>query len=503
MPYNADRDVQKGSDFLKSKRKNACFVRTIATLSACLMLCACGKTDNISTTSSKSESTTSSTTIAETEPVLEVIPLVMDGYEIAEYTIVLGNSADRDQQYAARLIAEAVLRRTGVQLQTLAQAPDHGPAIYIGSDQTLDIAVQSTDILFGNSGDAGTVLIGGNVVASARAFIVENIDGTSSTSVALKKAVAQSPDAVVYPADETGVIGGTSVALVDQKNTSVVVVDLEDGSEASPLWQFQPTEALGYNTEKTAHRLDECRVRYSTVLGKYVILITSSSGYAAVGEYPSGQCIFDVLLPGYGPHSIEYLPNGSVAVACSGNGNTRWACIRFYAADEQGNLTQKAQSISFEGAHGVIWDEDRQLLWALGTTQIKAYEVVGCGEDATLREVELYGATLPDGGGHDIAAIYSDTSGDSFLIGGKGVLLFDKKSGSFTEAPGQISIKGVKCVGVLDDGRIIRTAATNVYASHDTDRFTVFASDGTQISEAIFSDYAFYKARLFDPRYGA
>lgn len=503
MPYNADRDVQKGSDFLKSKHKNAWFVRTIAALSACLMLCACGKTDNIPTTSSEGESTTSSTTIVETEPVLEVVPLVMDGYEIAACTIVLGNSNDRDQQYAAQLITEAVLRKSAVQLQTRQQAPEHGPAIYIGSEQALDIPIQRTDIYFGNSGNAGTVLIAGNVVASARAFIAEYIDGASDANVTLKKAIAQSPDAVEYPADETGVIGGTSVALVDQKNTSVVVVDLEGGSDASPLWQFQPTEALGYNTEKTAHRLDECRVRYSTVLGKYVILFTSSSGYAAVGEYPSGECIFDVLLPGYGPHSIEYLPNGSVAVACSGNGNTRWASIRFYPADQEGNLTQKAQSIALEGAHGVIWDDDRQLLWALGTKEITAYELVGQGTDTTLREIELYKASLPDGGGHDIAAIYSDSSGDSFLIGGKGVLLFDKKSGSFTEAPGDISIKGVKCVGVLDDGRIIRTAATNVYASHDTDRFTVFAPDGTQISEAIFSDYAFYKARLFDPRYGA
>ena len=43
----------------------------------------------------------------------------------------------------------------------------------------------------------------------------------------------------------------------------------------------------------------------------------------------------------------------------------------------------------------------------------------------------------------------------------------------------------------------LRTTATGVYASHDTDRFDIFTVDGTEVKKttAVFTDRAFYKAR--------
>ena len=90
---------------------------------------------------------------------------------------------------------------------------------------------------------------------------------------------------------------------------------------------------------------------------------------------------------------------------------------------------------------------------------------------------------------------------DKMWIGGANIVLFDKSSGSFSDAPGSVSTGSVKCIGNLEDGRIIRTVAANVYAAHDTDRFLLFDAQGNMLSEVVFPTRAFYKARLFDPRY--
>ena len=159
----------------------------------------------------------------------------------------------------------------------------------------------------------------------------------------------------------------------------------------------------------------------------------------------------------------------------------------------------KCQSVMLEGAHGIIWDDVRELLWAVGTKDIVAFEVSGELTDATLSAVTVYSATLPQNGGHDIAAFYGDP--DRVWIGGGNIVIFNKSTGTFADAPGSVSSGSTKCIGNLDDGRIIRTVATNVYAAHDTDRYLLFDANGQQISETVFTSRAFYKARLFDPRY--
>lgn len=139
------------------------------------------------------------------------------------------------------------------------------------------------------------------------------------------------------------------------------------------------------------------------------------------------------------------------------------------------------------------------MLWTLGTKKIIAFEVVGEGEEAKLSEISLYGASIPKSGGHDISAVMGDS--DKMWIGGANIVLFDKSSGSFSDAPGSVSTGSVKCIGNLEDGRMIRTVAANVYAAHDTDRFLLFDAQGNILSEVVFPTRAFYKARLFDPRY--
>ncbi len=434
----------------------------------------------------------------------EASSLSINGHDVSEFEIVIPDAANRDEKYAAELIGSAIARKTGIPIPTVAVRKATGaPSIRIGgAADAVTLAVG--ELCVGSAAGAPEMLLiggsGGYAVAAARRFIekyIEGISGNAAVGTAVAEPAAFS--AAVYPADEKGIIGGMRLALADQKNSVCAIVDIEAGDNAPVLWSFAPTAAKGFSVSKSDNRIDECRLRYSPVLGKYVFCITSSSGFIGVGEYPSGKCIFDTSLPGYGPHSIEYLPSGAIAVACSGNGNESKAMIRFYPANDKGAITLKCVSVALEGAHGIIWDDVREILWAVGTKEIVAFEVSGSGTGATISAIPGYRATLPKAGGHDISAYYGDP--DRLWIGGGNIVIFNKQNGSFANAPGSVSVGGTKCIGNLDDGRIIRTVATGVYAAHDTDRYVIFDAEGKRAGEVIFNTRAFYKARIFDPRY--
>lgn len=434
----------------------------------------------------------------------EVTSMTINGQDISKFEIVIPDSANRDEKYAAELISDAIADKTGTRPAVLAAKKATGsPSLRIGGAADA-VDVGAGELCVGSApGQSDVLLIGGKggyVVAAANEFISKYIDGAVGSAVIDIAAAAKTAFApAVYPADSLGIVGGTRVALADQKNAVCAIVDLASGNNAPVLWSFAPTAANGFSVSKSDNRLDECRLRYSAVLGKYVVCVTSSSGFIGVGEYPTGKRVFDASLPGYGPHSMEYLPSGAVAVACSGNGNESKAMIRFYAADEKGGIKMRCQTIALEGAHGVIWDDVRNILWAVGTKSIVAFRVVGSGTAAELEEISIYRATLPKAGGHDIAAFYGNS--DLMWIGGGNIVIFNKTNGTFAEAPGTVSVGNTKCIGNFDDGRIIRTVATGVYAAHDTDRYVIFGADGSQQGEVVYSSRAFYKARIFDPRY--
>lgn len=89
------------------------------------------------------------------------------------------------------------------------------------------------------------------------------------------------------------------------------------------------------------------------------VLISSSGGGVALVERPSGR----VLWYGYvgNAHSIELLPLGRVAVA----GSTHEDGNRMAVFD----LTKPAEQLfahELYSGHGVVWDDERGLLWGLG-----------------------------------------------------------------------------------------------------------------------------------------
>ena len=439
--------------------------------------------------------------------------LTLCGHGIGEYSLVIPQKADRDEQYAAALIADAVRAATGVTLATVkdgAAGDVQGPKILIGATglTPAGFLLQGADAgyVLGTS-EAGILAAGdgGMTVRAARELIAQLLpEGKKGqVDVTLPAATVTPREKTSYPA--TPELGTMPVALTDQKNAVAVVYDfgaILSGTVSLPVWTFKPTSKLGFSsTDGYGNRIDEAKLRYSSVLGKYVVLFCSSSGFVGVAEYPSGQRVWSVSLSGYGPHSMEYLPNGNVALALSGNGNADKSVIRVYAVKE-GGTGGKCATVKLDSAHAVQWDDVRGILWALGSSVVTAYEIGGTQAEPTLTQLSVY-TTSHSFGGHDMTPVYGDT--DLLWIGGAGAFSYDKTSGKVTKLEA-FADGGTKTVGAFPDGTVIRSVATGVYASHDTDHVRVAIPNGSgsySLTTVIFpdADRAFYKARIFLPDY--
>ncbi len=441
-----------------------------------------------------------------------VADFLINGTPISEFRLIEPSGANKLETYAITLFTNIIRERAGV---TLSNANDRteaeGNEIRIGA--TSRSGEVCGDYEYTVYADGGSIIINGGkhaIVKAVLEFIKTYLPETSATAINAEIGEIRttvSTENIALP-HEASLDAKNLVALCDQKNASVVVVDLgaPDPTSASAIvWTFKPTYSLGFtSTSGYANSVDEAILRYSEVLGSYVVCVTSSSGFIGVAKYPSGECVWSNTASGLGPHSIEYLPNGNVAVVCSGNSNTAAGCLRIYTAS-QGKNSSKYTSVSLVSAHGVVWDDENELLWALGNNELRAYRIGGTDADPTLTEVDGMGGKIPVSGGHNLSV--NSTDPDYLWISGSGVCQYRKSTGTFTQSftgSSVINAATVKSIDSFPDGTVVRTIATNVYKEHDTDRLVFFTPDGSggfTRHEYTFTNRAFYKARRFSAQY--
>jgi hypothetical protein len=442
-----------------------------------------------------------------------VVELLINNKNISAFRLVRPAAATKLETYAAQLLSDAIRERTGVSLESVNdRAPASEYEIRIGATARSGAALGDYEYVI--YADGASIIINGGKHAIVRAvldFIAEHLPAESEVAVnaeikSIRTIVKNEKKTLPH---EPSLDGKNLVALCDQKNASVVVIDIDapdPTSEPAIVWTWKPTSELGFSsTSGYGNYVDEAILRYSEVLGSYVLCVTSSSGFMGVAKYPSGEAVWSGVASGFGPHSIEYLPNGNVAVACSGNSNIDNGCIRIYTAS-QGRFSGKYISIPLTSAHGVVWDDINELLWVLGATELRAYRIGGTDADPTLTQVAGMGGAIPTSGGHNLSV--SGTDPDCLWISGsRAACQYRKSTGTFIEDyPGAPAINGVgiKSMDSFPDGRVVRALATNVYKAHNTDRMVIFkfGADGTPTRrEYVFPDRAFYKARKFSAHY--
>jgi hypothetical protein len=169
----------------------------------------------------------------------------------------------------------------------------------------------------------------------------------------------------------------------------VFILSLRDPAGPRKIWSWRAVDhpEIPEALRKKFGSTDDCK----PVDGGRRILITSSGGAAALVDRATGKVLFCVAAPN--AHSAEMLPGHRIVVACSTkpDGNR----LDLY---DLSNADKPLASDELQGAHGVVWDPERKVLWALGTFELRSYAVT----DTLVRKQTF---TLPNEGGHDLRAI--------------------------------------------------------------------------------------------------
>lgn len=208
-------------------------------------------------------------------------------------------------------------------------------------------------------------------------------------------------------------------------------------AEKAPLvklwsWRAKDREDLPEPMRKAFATTDECKpIEEGTK-----VLITSSSGGCALVERPSGKVLWHAIVRN--AHSIELLPRNRVVVASSVSTDGDRLVV-FDLAKPNEPLCD----FSLPSAHGVVWDEARNCLWALGFTDLRRYELQHWDTSQpsfTLRASH----TLPDEDGHDLQAVPGGA--DLVLSTHHHVYLFNRDKPAFRLHPEIGDQSHVKCV---------------------------------------------------------
>ncbi len=300
----------------------------------------------------------------------------------------------------------------------------------------------------------------------------------------------------------------------DQKNDKIVFFDpnaTDWNASSSIVWEWAPTAANGFSGLTGAFGdPSDVRLRDNCVFGGQWLVVADSKGLAAVVPYPAGNSRKWGLNVGGNPHAAELLPNGNVAVAAS---HGHW--VRIYTASQGPDSAGYAQ-YDLTGAHGVVWDPQRSLLWALGDYHLVALSVNGTDAAPTVREVlkvdlpQQYrgnGDPLENPSGHELQPVYGDPD-RLWVSTAKHVYQYVKSTNTFDSSyTGNVEAdrEAVKSVSNQLSGQIVSTQPDYAKTPVGACVFNGWCTDSTDFANPTYTrtrtDAAFYKVRVMNPAY--
>jgi len=282
---------------------------------------------------------------------------------------------------------------------------------------------------------------------------------------------------------------GPFILACEQAQARLVLLDsrADWNDDDAIVWQWQashdahiaPEHHSWFSNPSDAKGIDR---------GQRVLTVASGGGMAVV-DFKSGEIV------GYGyaggnPHSATLLPDGRI-VTVSSTGNL---VQLFEYQQDSSPQYQVIQKLILTDAHGVVWDDSRGCVWALGGKQIKRFDYNFEQPGLTLAttiNLPINKKTLlePRHGGHDLTW---DLPGEKLALSDTDNLwTFDPQSHMFAPLLPH-DLRHVKSISHLPNPphTIVMQATTEWWSD------TIRSTDGTW--EKTLPDAKFYKARWWE-----
>ena len=227
-------------------------------------------------------------------------------------------------------------------------------------------------------------------------------------------------------ADEIMLAGGDEVFIVDAAQAAA--------GKVNKVWRWNAQEASDVPEEakREFHHMDECKA----VERGAKLLVCASNGGCALIERATQRVLWRAK--SRNAHSLDLLPGDRVVVASSLSGD------HLEVFDLKDGATPVFKT-PLRSAHGVLWDEARQCLWALGFDELRCYTLADW--DTATPSLKLKGShKLPDADGHDLRPV--PASADLLLTTEHGVHLFDRDQVTFRPHPVLKDLAKVKSADV-------------------------------------------------------
>ena len=237
-------------------------------------------------------------------------------------------------------------------------------------------------------------------------------------------------------------------------------------------------------------------IRSHTTFGD--VVVWCGSKHAEIMSYETGEKIWSTDNAADNAHGIELLPNDVVAVASSSGNEVRFFDI--FAS------SSTYKSMKLEDAHGVLWDPENEVVWALGLSKLTAYKVERTGSGITVTEDTSKSVKLISDYGHDIAPVYGDTD-KMWITTSGGLYIYSKSDKTFTTHingdNNVIKRSNIKGIGNFDDGSILSLYPDGALYEWTTQTINLYFKYGDKLYHTTYMTLGthYYKCRVLRTDY--
>lgn len=284
---------------------------------------------------------------------------------------------------------------------------------------------------------------------------------------------------------------GKSAQLIACGDNKIYMIDAElaerDGFYNAVLWELDAKDFASV-IGKDMLRLDDCK----PVDNNTKILATSSRSYAMLVDIETKKLLW-YSSNSNNAHSADILPGNRIAVACSDGGDI----VQIFDMNASDKVLFTTPLTS---AHGVVWNEATQRLYAIGGTSLNIYKLKDWNTVAPSLELEQVINTKDYVTGlHDMTLVDDNT----LIVAGRKAALYDIAQSSFTNLSlfnGSTALKAVNYNG--DTGECWYVDSTNPEGnfswSSQTIRYTDNVNGNGTYKTIKVPNLNMYKVRVFN-----